>query len=140
MRLAATNGLWQSLATVWYSQSSTQAIIEIYDENTEAFGNDFALDDLSFAPLSNQPLPIAVEASPANSSLTASSQIWSPQVNPLPRDSTLGFALPGEVGLTYQIKASTDLSHWVAATNVAFYFRDFDATNYSERFYRFEQK
>ncbi|MGA2683746.1 MAG: hypothetical protein ABSF51_01710 [Verrucomicrobiota bacterium] len=142
VRSATTNGLWQSFTTVWHSQSSTQAVIEIRDENTEWSGNDFALDDLSFVSLSTQQTSSVVVSSSgsSNSNSNASQQVWSPQPNPLPRDSALGFALPIEVGLTYQIQASPDLIHWVQATNVAFYFRDFDSTNYNERFYRFEKK
>jgi hypothetical protein len=140
VRLAATNGLWQTYATMWHSQSSTQAVIEIHDENTEWSGNDFALDDLSFSPLAGDATPSVVVSSPAGSNANASNPIWSPQVNPLPRDRALGFALPGEVGLTYRIEASTNLSDWVPATNVALFFKDFDSTNYNERFYRFQKK
>ena len=36
----------------WNSGSATTAVIRIIDLNTDAFGNDFALDDISFATLS----------------------------------------------------------------------------------------
>ncbi len=142
VRLATTNGLWQSFATVWHSQSSKQAVIEIHDENTEWLGNDFALDDLSFGPLCTTRTSPAL-ASPAASSRSDSNispQAWSPELSPLPWDGAFGFALPSDVGRTFQIEASTDLTHWVQATNLALYFKDMDSTNYSQRFYRFERR
>ncbi len=48
IQVTPTNGQWQSFNVVWNSQLSTQAVIEIHDENTAVSGNDFALDDLSF--------------------------------------------------------------------------------------------
>jgi len=43
---------WQSFTTLWNSQSSTQAVVQISDLTTQYFGNDFALDDLLFAAVS----------------------------------------------------------------------------------------
>jgi hypothetical protein len=59
---------------------------------------------------------------------------------PLPVDPSFGYGLPGEVGLTHQIEASTDLVHWTPVTNVSLYFRDPESTNYDHRFYRFREK
>jgi hypothetical protein len=56
---------------------------------------------------------------------------------PLLRDPAFGYALPAGIGLTHDIETSTDMVHWIPATNVLFYFRDLDSTNFSERFYRF---
>lgn len=78
-------------------------------------------------------------ATEQNTSVT-SNQVWSPPPKPLPWDRAFGFSLPSYVGLNYQIEASTDLVHWVPATNVALYFRDMDSTNYNQRFYRFEEQ
>jgi hypothetical protein len=58
----------------------------------------------------------------------------------LPVDPSFGYALPGEIGLTHQIEASTDLIHWTPVTNVILYFRDPESTNYDQRFYRFREK
>lgn len=142
VRLAATNGLWQSYAVVWHSDSSTRAVIEIHDENTAWYGNDFALDDLSFSPIysTQTTSELASPGMSLSSDSNAARQVWSPQPEPLPWDKAFGFALPGNVGLTCQIEASTDLVHWVQATNVALYFRDTDSTNYHQRFYRFEKQ
>lgn len=43
---------WVRFYTTWNSGTSTSAVISIINKNTIAFGNDFALDDISFAPFS----------------------------------------------------------------------------------------
>ena len=60
-----------------------------------------------------------------------------PALTPLPWDRAFGYGLPAGIGLTQNIEASTDMVHWVTATNVLFYFRDLDSTNFNERYYRF---
>lgn len=40
---------WQQYSFTWNSGSNTSASICIYDQNTQAFGNDFAIDDISFS-------------------------------------------------------------------------------------------
>lgn len=42
---------WNQFYTTWNSGNSTVATISIINKNTVAFGNDFALDDISFAPI-----------------------------------------------------------------------------------------
>jgi hypothetical protein len=46
----STTGVWQQFSFNWFSGTSTTAVLSIVDLNTEPFGNDFALDDLSFVP------------------------------------------------------------------------------------------
>lgn len=41
---------WIQFYTTWNSGNATTAIISIINKNMIAFGNDFALDDISFAP------------------------------------------------------------------------------------------
>jgi len=43
------DGQWSQFSFAWNSAANTQATIEIRDLNTAFLGNDFALDDLSFA-------------------------------------------------------------------------------------------
>lgn len=43
---------WSRFATNWNSGSSTTAVISIVNKNALVQGNDFALDDISFAPFS----------------------------------------------------------------------------------------
>ena len=42
---------WTQFYTTWNSGSSTTAAISIVNKNTQIQGNDFALDDISFAPV-----------------------------------------------------------------------------------------
>ncbi|MGC4036374.1 MAG: PKD domain-containing protein [Chitinophagaceae bacterium] len=42
---------WTQFYTTWNSGSNTTAIISIVNKNTQIQGNDFALDDISFAPV-----------------------------------------------------------------------------------------
>lgn len=42
---------WFQFYTTWNSGTATSAVIAIINKNTVLFGNDFALDDISFAPL-----------------------------------------------------------------------------------------
>ena len=42
---------WTQFYTTWNSGNSTSAIIAIINKNTQVQGNDFALDDISFAPV-----------------------------------------------------------------------------------------
>lgn len=43
---------WVQFYTTWNSGDATSAIVSVINKNTAAFGNDFALDDISFAPFS----------------------------------------------------------------------------------------
>lgn len=42
---------WLQFSSNWNSGNNTNAVISIVNLNTIAFGNDFALDDISFAPI-----------------------------------------------------------------------------------------
>ena len=42
---------WTQFYTTWNSGSNTTATISIINKNTQILGNDFALDDISFAPV-----------------------------------------------------------------------------------------
>lgn len=46
-----TQCTWDQFYTVWNSGNNTTATIAIVNQNTVAAGNDFGLDDISFAPL-----------------------------------------------------------------------------------------
>lgn len=45
----ASPGIWEEFATTWNSASDTVASILVVDSYVAAYGNDFALDDLSLA-------------------------------------------------------------------------------------------
>lgn len=42
---------WSQIADIWNSGGATQAILSIRNQSTTASGNDFAIDDISFAPM-----------------------------------------------------------------------------------------
>lgn len=46
-----TSCLWEQFYTTWNSGSNTSAVISIINKNELNWGNDFALDDISFAPV-----------------------------------------------------------------------------------------
>jgi hypothetical protein len=45
-----TDGVWTQFSAQWNSGNTTDAVIQIADTTAIAFGDDFALDDLSFGP------------------------------------------------------------------------------------------
>jgi hypothetical protein len=54
LQLSSVTCQWEPFTTTWSSGANTTAVLSIIDLNTDAFGNDFALDDLAFeasAPL-----------------------------------------------------------------------------------------
>jgi hypothetical protein len=61
--------------------------------------------------------------------------------SPVTPTNGLGFNLQAPLGFSYVIQASTDLINWqpftnFISTNSIMFFRDWDFTNYSRRFYR----
>jgi len=50
MTLSTKSGQWQQFLTGWNSGENSSATLSIVDENLIEYGNDFALDDLSFSP------------------------------------------------------------------------------------------
>ncbi|MDO6431417.1 gliding motility-associated C-terminal domain-containing protein [Flavitalea sp. BT771] len=57
---------WQQLQRTWHSDGSTVAIISLVNQNTLLWGNDFALDDISFIPITvlRDSVTIAVDSNP----------------------------------------------------------------------------
>lgn len=52
---------WGQIADVWNSAANTSAILSIVNQSTAASGNDFAIDEISFAPLCIQSDTIIVD-------------------------------------------------------------------------------
>ncbi len=46
-----TPGQWQTFTATWHSGNATSATISVFDSGTAFYGNDFALDDISFQRL-----------------------------------------------------------------------------------------
>ena len=57
---------WQQWQRTWHSDSSTVAIISLVNQNTLLSGNDFALDDISFIPITllRDSVTITVDSNP----------------------------------------------------------------------------
>lgn len=63
-QLSSTTGLWQNFTTTWSSGSSTTASIGLVNQNTASVGNDFAMDDVVFAPITVKTINVTLNATP----------------------------------------------------------------------------
>lgn len=61
---------WKNYTVRWSSQGSTSAVIGIVNQNTATSGNDFALDDLVFAPVCRNTYNVTLSSSPPKPSIT----------------------------------------------------------------------
>lgn len=68
--LTSTLGSWQNFTVRWSSGSSTTATIGIVNQNTASSGNDFALDDISFAPVCRKNITANLYPNPAKPTIT----------------------------------------------------------------------
>lgn len=53
--------IWDQFHTSWNSGTATMAILSIVNENTVLSGNDFALDDISFAPVTMETDSVTID-------------------------------------------------------------------------------
>lgn len=56
-RTSAKLGVWEGLSTVWNSGSATSVTLKLVNANTEALGNDFAVDDIYLGTETSIPGP-----------------------------------------------------------------------------------
>ena len=61
---------WKNFTVRWSSNGNTTAVIGIVNQNTAAAGNDFALDDLVFAPVCRNTYNVTLSSSPPKPSIT----------------------------------------------------------------------
>jgi hypothetical protein len=107
-----------------------------YHDNTGSFSATIkalpltGLDNITASP--NPP----VASTPIKTTPVAPTYVTSPDSIALAKDNVFGYALPDGLRLSHDIEASTDLIHWTPATNVSLYFKDWDSTNFNQRFYR----
>ena len=73
IQLTNTTGLWQNFTTTWSSGSSTTATIGLVNQNTAASGNDFAMDDVVFAPVIHHDINVTLNSNPVLSVIAAPS-------------------------------------------------------------------
>jgi hypothetical protein len=71
-QLTSTTGLWQNftIPTAWNSGNNTTATISIVNQNTIANGNDFALDDIVFAPVCRKYFKVIYDPTPSKPTIT----------------------------------------------------------------------
>jgi gliding motility-associated-like protein len=92
---------WQQFYTTWNSGSSTTATISLVNNNTAFVGNDFALDDISFAPVS-----VKIDSVTIN--------VETPLVTATPADTSICPGMP------VPLHASGSLTYaWIPATNLS---------------------
>jgi hypothetical protein len=69
--LPSTTGLWTNFTTTtWNSGNNTSATISIINKNTIASGNDFALDDIVFAPVCRKYINVVFDPTPSQPTIT----------------------------------------------------------------------
>jgi hypothetical protein len=110
-----------------------------YHDNTGSFSVTVEALPLSGSTDSAAPANPPVAATPVKVAPATTTYLAAPDAIPLARDGVFGYALPPGSTLSHDIQASPDLIHWGPATNVSLYFRDWDSTNLTRRFYRFGQ-
>lgn len=93
--------VWDQFYTTWNSGSATTAVISIVNQNTVLSGNDFALDDISFAPVTMETDSVTID-------------VETPVVNATPASVTVcpGVAAPLQASgaSTYSWSPATGLS------------------------------
>jgi hypothetical protein len=70
IQLTANTGVWTNFTVQWTSGTSTSAAIGIINQNTIANGNDFALDDIVFAPICRKYFNVTLNPNPPKPTIT----------------------------------------------------------------------
>lgn len=65
IQLSSATGYWQNFTVYWTSNTDTQAAIAIVNKNTASNGNDFALDDIVFAPVCRKNFAVTLDPKPS---------------------------------------------------------------------------
>ena len=97
---------WEQFYTTWNSGSSTSVTICVTNQNTAGGGNDFALDDIFFAPLCEESLSFTVTYEPFDVSipglyyLDCNNPATTIEAIPLPHNNGYGFAWETLDGIT----------------------------------------
>jgi gliding motility-associated-like protein len=96
----ATPCVWNQFYTDWNSGSATTAIISIVNENTGYSGNDFALDDISFAAVNMQTDSVTIDVeTPTVTATPAASTVCPGVVAPLQAGGALTYSWSPATGL-----------------------------------------
>jgi len=70
IQLTSTTGQWLNFTVRWNSGSNTSATIGIVNQNIASSGNDFALDDIVFAPVCRKNITVNLYPNPAKPIIT----------------------------------------------------------------------
>lgn len=107
---SVTNCQWQQFETKWNSGNNTTAVISIVNKNTVFGGNDFALDDISFAQVFIKRDSVKITVDTAKVITNADS--------PICEGDSLQLNTTG--GVTYSWTPATGLSNTTIANPLAF--------------------
>ncbi|WP_345949760.1 hypothetical protein ABDD95_23210 [Mucilaginibacter sp. PAMB04274] len=61
---------WKNFTVRWSSGNNTSAVIGIVNQNTIAYGNDFALDDITFSPVCRNTFNVNLYSNPPKPSIS----------------------------------------------------------------------
>ena len=113
--VTSTPGVWTNFFSVWNSGVNTTATICIYDANTTAAGNDFALDDISFKEIcvAKDSVYIAIKA--PDTTTTRSDTTLCVSFSPIALNGTPGYTsyLWSTGSTATSILAGTSGLYWV---------------------------
>jgi len=96
----ATPCVWNQFYTTWNSGGNTTATISIVNENTILSGNDFALDDISFAPVNIETDSVTIDVETPSVTVTPVTSTVCPGVAvPLQASGSLNYSWSPSTGL-----------------------------------------
>jgi hypothetical protein len=118
---SSTPCLWKRFFVIWNSGASSSALIMLKNQNTIVQGNDFAIDDIVFAPLCTATDDVTVTPSAAPSPTISGNTLACASA---PNNITVNGGLFSNIAwsngaTTATINANTPANYTVTVTNVA---------------------
>ena len=110
--------VWFNFFNTWNSGASTTATICIYDENTTASGNDFAIDDISFEPICTVTDSIYISAAAPDTTLMHTDTTVCASVGTVTLTAPAGYTTHtwNTGATTATINVTTGGTYWVTET------------------------
>ena len=87
-----TPGVWTEFNSIWYSDTCTSINICIYDEQTAASGNDFAIDDIAFRKYCKSTDSIYVQVLPPDTTFGISDTSLCSNLTPVALRAPTGYS------------------------------------------------
>ncbi|MDF2385413.1 gliding motility-associated C-terminal domain-containing protein [Nostoc ellipsosporum NOK] len=97
---AGSTCAWRQFFTSWNSGNATTAVISIVNQNTIVWGNDFALDDISFAPVQIIRDSVRVDSESPQVTVSGNSQICRAQSTQLSAGGAAAYSWSPAMGLS----------------------------------------